>query len=57
LLKTDLIIADLQLKGKISGMDALNEIQKINNIPIIIISGSHSSKNSSSLEEDFFYFK
>ena len=38
--KPDLIIADLQLKGKISGLEAITEIRKLDNTPIIIISGS-----------------
>lgn len=42
--KPDLIIADLKLKGKISGLEAINEIRKINNTPVIIISGSLKSK-------------
>lgn len=42
--KPDLIIADLKLKGKISGLDAINEIRKINTTPVIIISGSLKSK-------------
>ena len=32
----DLIIADLKLKGKVSGFDALKEIRKINNTPVPI---------------------
>ncbi len=42
--KPDLIIADLLLKGKVSGLDAINEIRKIDSTPIIIISGSLKSK-------------
>ncbi len=42
--KPDLIIADLKLNGKVSGLDALNEIRKIDSTPIIIISGSLKSK-------------
>ena len=37
--RPDLIITDLILKGKISGIDAINEIRKIDSTPIIIISG------------------
>ncbi len=37
--KPDLIISDLMLKGKVSGMDAIIEIRKIDSTPIIIISG------------------
>ena len=42
--KPDLIIADLLLKGKVSGLDAINEIRKIDSTPIIIISGSLKSR-------------
>ncbi|MGA9294351.1 MAG: response regulator [Ignavibacteriaceae bacterium] len=42
--RPDLIIADLLLKGKVSGLDAINEIRKIDSTPIIIISGSLKSK-------------
>ncbi len=42
--KPDLIIADLLLKGKVSGLDAITEIRKLDNTPIIIISGSLKSK-------------
>ena len=42
--KPDLIIADLKLKGKVSGMEAITEIRKMDNTPIIIISGSLKSK-------------
>ncbi len=42
--KPDLIIADLQLKGKISGLEAITEIRKLDNTPIIIISGSSKTK-------------
>ena len=44
LMKPNLIIADLGLKGKISGIDAIMEIRKLENTPIIIISGSLKSK-------------
>ena len=37
--RPDLIIADLMLNGKVSGIDALSEIRKIDSTPIIIISG------------------
>ena len=37
--RPNLIITDLILKGKISGIDAINEIRKIDSTPIIIISG------------------
>lgn len=42
--KPDLIIADLKLKGKMSGLEAINKIRKIDDTPIIIISGSLKSK-------------
>ena len=42
--KPDLIITDLLLKGKVSGLDAINEIRKLDNTPIIVISGSLKSK-------------
>jgi two-component system, response regulator PdtaR len=42
--RPDLIIADLGLKGKVSGIDAIKEIRKLDNTPIIIISGSLKSK-------------
>jgi len=42
--KPDLIIADLKLNGKVSGLDALNEIRKLDSTPIIIISASLKSK-------------
>ena len=44
LISPDLIIADLKLKGKVSGVEALREIRKINNTPVLIISGSYKSK-------------
>jgi CheY-like chemotaxis protein len=58
----DLIIADLKLNGKVSGIDAIKEIRKMGNTPIIIISGSFKSKlkkiaysipNSEILEKPF----
>ena len=58
----DLIIADLKLNGKVSGVRALREIRKIDNTPVIIISGSYKSKlkkiadsipNSEILEKPF----
>ncbi len=58
----DLIIADLKLNGKISGIKAIKEIRKMNNTPIIIISGSFKSRlkriadsipNSEILEKPF----
>ncbi len=62
LINPDLIIADLNLTGKVSGIEALKEIRKINNTPFIIISGSYKSKlkkiadsitNSEILEKPF----
>ena len=38
--KPDLIIATFNLRGKISGIDAIKEINQIDSTPIIIISGS-----------------
>lgn len=38
--RPDLIIVDLKLNGKLSGLDAINEIRKSDNTPIIIVSGS-----------------
>ena len=42
--KPDLIIADLILKGEISGMDAIKEIRKLDSTPIIFISGTSKTK-------------
>jgi DNA-binding NtrC family response regulator len=42
--KPDLIIADLKLQGKVSGLDAIAEIRKLDSTPIIVISGSLKSK-------------
>jgi DNA-binding response OmpR family regulator len=40
----DLIIVDLKLQGKVSGLEAINEIRKIDSTPIIVLSGSLKSK-------------
>lgn len=44
LAKPDLIVADIKLKGQVSVMDAIKEIKKITDIPIIIISGTSRSE-------------
>jgi DNA-binding response OmpR family regulator len=58
----DLIIADLKLNGKVSGLKAIKEIRKMDNTPIIIISGffktrlkgiADSITNSEILEKPF----
>ncbi len=40
----DLVIVDFNLRGEISGIEAIREIRNINNTPIIIISGSTAAK-------------
>ncbi|MGB8320712.1 MAG: response regulator [Ignavibacteriaceae bacterium] len=42
--KPDLIITDLKLGGKVSGLEAITEIRKIDITPIIIITGLPKSK-------------
>jgi len=44
LIKPYLIIADLNIGGKIDGKEALTEVNKTYNTPIIIISGSSKSR-------------
>lgn len=37
--KPDLILMDVRLKGKITGIDAAQEVRKNNNVPILFITG------------------
>lgn len=38
-IKPDLIISDINLKGEASGIDAIKEINRINGTPVIFLSG------------------
>lgn len=43
-LKPDVIVCDYQLKGKLTGLDVVNELGKLNLLtPVIILSGSTDS--------------
>ncbi len=48
--KPDLVIADFNLQGKVNGREALKEISKIDETPIIIITGT-ARKNVSDFAE------
>ncbi len=43
-LKPDLILMDIQLSGKMDGIEAVQKINKELNIPVIYLSGSSSKK-------------
>jgi len=54
--KPDLIILDFNLGGKIQGKDAVVEIRKHNNTPIILLSGSSRAKMQK-FAADFYNIK
>lgn len=44
-IKPDLILMDISLEGDMDGIDAMNEIRKFSDVPVIYITGNSDSVN------------
>ena len=40
----DLMLMDIKLRGEMDGIDAMNEIRKCSNVPVIFLTGNSDSK-------------
>ena len=43
----DLMLMDIKLKGELDGVDAMQEIRKQSNVPVIFLTGNSDSKTKS----------
>lgn len=53
-LNPDVIIMDIQLKGEMDGIEAMNKIRKSSNIPVIYLSGNSDRANYKRAEDTNF---
>lgn len=47
----DLILMDIKLKGRISGIETVEQIRKKNNIPVIFITGNSDNKTLEQIKD------
>lgn len=53
-LNPDIILMDIKLKGEMDGIDAMREIQKFANIPVIYITGNSEQETLEKAKETNF---
>jgi CheY-like chemotaxis protein len=51
MLQPDIILMDIRLQGEIDGVEAISEIQKMHDIPVIYITGNTDQQHQSRLKK------